>query len=424
MASTIKVTNIDTPDNTGNIIVDRPLSGSGASLTNLPAANLTGTIAGARLPDPLPAISGASLTNLPAGGDTRNFIIDGDFTDSSWVLGNTTGATSGTYLSTLWEAQFSGSGGSADATRKLHSAAAANVPTAAQSGHLSESSMEIGVNSADTVGANEAYAMQYNFTGYNVSYFYGQSVILSFWVKSTTTGTYCATLCNGNVTRTHIKEYTISAANTWEKKTVTFAGDTSTSGWLFNENRGARLFMVFGGYSSGNNTGAVDTWITDAGGTKQHSVNQVNLMASTSNSITFAQIGLYLGTSAPDSFLGESIGTVLNQIAYYVKPIYSGEVTHNVNTTMSDMAISHNPPMRVAPSYTHKDTTGTAWEGNAAGAQVQSSGTGILNPNSTPNGNTRYGTNVFTAGWSGLTGGKAMQINNGTTLFGILDARH
>jgi len=56
MASTIKVTNINTPDGTGNIIVDRPLSGSGASLTNLPAANLTGT---------LPAISGAALTNLP-----------------------------------------------------------------------------------------------------------------------------------------------------------------------------------------------------------------------------------------------------------------------------------------------------------------------------------------------------------------------
>ena len=63
MASTIKVTNIDTPDNTGNIIVDRPLSGSGASLTNLPAANLTGT---------LPAISGTNLTNLPAANLTGN----------------------------------------------------------------------------------------------------------------------------------------------------------------------------------------------------------------------------------------------------------------------------------------------------------------------------------------------------------------
>ena len=55
MASTIKVTNINTPDGTGNIIVDRPLSGSGASLTALPAANLIGA---------LPAISGTNLTNL------------------------------------------------------------------------------------------------------------------------------------------------------------------------------------------------------------------------------------------------------------------------------------------------------------------------------------------------------------------------
>ena len=73
MASTIKVTNIDTPDSTGNITVDRPLSGSGASLTSLPAGNLTGTVADARistltaskLTGALPAISGANLTNLP-----------------------------------------------------------------------------------------------------------------------------------------------------------------------------------------------------------------------------------------------------------------------------------------------------------------------------------------------------------------------
>ena len=64
MASTIKVRNIDTPDSTGNITVDRPLSGSGASLTNLPAANLTGTIDGARFPATLPASDGSALTNI------------------------------------------------------------------------------------------------------------------------------------------------------------------------------------------------------------------------------------------------------------------------------------------------------------------------------------------------------------------------
>ena len=71
MASTIKVTNIGTPDNTGNITVDRPLAGSGASLTSLPAANLTGT---------LPAISGANLTNLPAPSSLAATALTGAIT--------------------------------------------------------------------------------------------------------------------------------------------------------------------------------------------------------------------------------------------------------------------------------------------------------------------------------------------------------
>jgi len=45
MVSTVKVTNIDTPDNTGNVTFDRPIVGDGSGLTSLPAANLTGTVA-------------------------------------------------------------------------------------------------------------------------------------------------------------------------------------------------------------------------------------------------------------------------------------------------------------------------------------------------------------------------------------------
>jgi hypothetical protein len=86
--STLKVDTLDTSNGTGNITLSRPLSGSGASLTSLPAANLTGTIDEARisvltaskltgtvadaristltaskLTGALPAISGASLTD-------------------------------------------------------------------------------------------------------------------------------------------------------------------------------------------------------------------------------------------------------------------------------------------------------------------------------------------------------------------------
>ena len=60
------------------IITATRFSGSGESLTNLPAGNLTGTVADARistltaskLSGALPAISGANLTNLPAGNLT------------------------------------------------------------------------------------------------------------------------------------------------------------------------------------------------------------------------------------------------------------------------------------------------------------------------------------------------------------------
>ena len=72
MVSTVKVTNIDTPDNTGNVTFDRPIVGDGSGLTSLPAANLTGTVAGARLPDPLPAIDGSNLTGV-SGGLVKGF---------------------------------------------------------------------------------------------------------------------------------------------------------------------------------------------------------------------------------------------------------------------------------------------------------------------------------------------------------------
>jgi hypothetical protein len=79
--STLKVDTITTISGTGNINVSRPLSGSGASLTSLPAGNLTGTLpaisgasltslTAANLTGALPAISGASLTGLPASGVT------------------------------------------------------------------------------------------------------------------------------------------------------------------------------------------------------------------------------------------------------------------------------------------------------------------------------------------------------------------
>ena len=61
-----------------------------------------------------------------------------------------------------------------------------------------------------------------------------ESTTLSFWVRSNKTGTYIAELYDADNTRSISKSYTISSADTWEKKTITYDGDTT--GTLGNDN--------------------------------------------------------------------------------------------------------------------------------------------------------------------------------------------
>ena len=72
-AADVTVNNITSGIVTATIFVGN-VTGSGANITDLPAANLTGTIADARFPSTLPAISGASLTNIPSVSDINNLI--------------------------------------------------------------------------------------------------------------------------------------------------------------------------------------------------------------------------------------------------------------------------------------------------------------------------------------------------------------
>ena len=83
---------------------------------------------------------------------------------------------------------------------------------------------------------------------------------LSFWVKSSVTGTYGVSIFQNDASRNFVPTYTISSANTWEKKTITIPGDTSG---IINDNGGAgfSLYWLLGAGAtytagSGNNS----TW--------------------------------------------------------------------------------------------------------------------------------------------------------------------
>jgi len=72
-----------------------------------------------------------------------------------------------------------------------------------------------------------------------------KSVTLSFWVRSSVTGTFGGSLNNNDGNRIYAFTYTISSANTWEQKTVTVAGDT-TGTWLTTTGTGIELNFGLG----------------------------------------------------------------------------------------------------------------------------------------------------------------------------------
>jgi len=73
-----------------------------------------------------------------------------------------------------------------------------------------------------------------------------QTVTLSFWVRSSLTGTFGGGLQNNASNRSYPFSYTISAANTWEQKSITIAGDT-TGTWVGSTNGiGLRMWLSVG----------------------------------------------------------------------------------------------------------------------------------------------------------------------------------
>jgi hypothetical protein len=67
-----------------------------------------------------------------------------------------------------------------------------------------------------------------------------KTITLSFWVRSSVTGTYSVVLGNSGGGRYYVASYTISAVNTWEKKTITIIGDTSGT-WLTTNGMGMKV---------------------------------------------------------------------------------------------------------------------------------------------------------------------------------------
>ena len=210
-----------------------------------------------------------------------------------------------------------------------------------------------------------------------------QSVTLSFYVKSSVTGTFACNLYKEDSTARIInKTYTISSANTWEKKSITFPADTGGGG--IDNNTGVGLFVTWhlaaganakGGGSNGawKNYGGLSDWADG------QATNAVATTASATWQITDCQ--LEIGEQATP-FEPEDVGTTLVKCQRYYQRftgVSNARVGFGTKTsaTGARCIIPFNTAMRATPSHS---ITGTPrFETGAAAQNVSSINTSGAN---------------------------------------------
>ena len=314
---------ITLPDSAGTLLDEN---------SSVPSANLTGTVVDARisaltaskLTGDLPAISGVNVTNVHAVNSGRkNMVING-------AMQVAQRGTSATGINT----DSSATEGYRTIDRFLFGGNDAGVWTMTQDSDSPVgfgSSMKLDCTTAKSsldAGSylyvlNRIEAQDLQHLGYGTSS--PQAITLSFWVKSPKTGTHYTELyhmdSSGSTKRKNSYAYTVSSANTWEKKSMTFAGATGLNAIVNDTGTGLMLtwYLATGSnMTSGTNTN--DNWHnTEANRTP----GQVNCADSTSNNFYLTGVQLEVGSVATD-FEHRSYGEELALCERY----YETSMTH------------------------------------------------------------------------------------------------
>jgi len=231
---------------------------------------------------------GLVANNLPY----RNIIINGDMSIAQRGTSTASVASNGYFSCDRWRYAEN-----SDAVVTI------SQDTDVPSGQGFANSFKIDITTADaSLGASDNIILQQKFEGQMLQYLKkgtanAVSLTVSFWVKSTKTGIYIVQLYDRDNNRTIAKSYTIDVADTWENKTITYAGDTT--GTLDNNNE-ASLELYFWLMAGSDNTSGTLATSWESNVTANRAVGQVNLADSTSNNFWITGVQLEAGTTASD----------------------------------------------------------------------------------------------------------------------------
>jgi hypothetical protein len=270
-------------------------------------------------------------------------------------------------------------------------------------------SFKIDCTTADaSPAAGDYLILRYSFEGQDLQCWKkgtasAESVTLSFWVKSNKTGDLAIHLFDADNARGIGSTPTINSADTWEKKTITFAGDTTGA---FNDDNAVSLYLDF--WYDGGSTytgGSTPTSWEAVAESDRGAGTTLALADSTSNYINITGVQLEVGSIATE-FEHRSYGEELALCQRYYYLLVEGdneEVCYGFyyNATSIYMDISFPVTMRVAPSLDY--TTGSNYYEIYANGVADSFDT-LAIQGAHPNGINAYNTNNVsgTAGHAGF----------------------
>ena len=291
------------------------------------------------------AVTFAQAANLPNTFGFKNRIINGAMVIDQRNAGASVTPTASQYSLDRWNLSLT-------AASKFSFQQSSTAPTGFSNSLLFTSLSAYSVGSSDFFLANQ-WIEGFNTADLMWGTANAQTVTISFWVRSSLTGTFGGSITNSGQTRSYPFTYTISSANTWEQKSVTIAGDT-TGTWLTTNGRGIGVWFGLGAGSTYSSTAGA--WAAGA----YYSATGATSVVGT-NGATFYITGVQLEKgSTATSFDFRSYGTELALCQrYYYRNSQSGSATGtlgfgvSVSTTQSDIQIPFPVTMRSAPTFNY-----------------------------------------------------------------------
>ena len=255
-------------------------------------------------------------TSQPTAGFApfRNRVINGDMRIAQ--RGTTfTSPVDGTYTLDRWI-----SGNANDGTVTVTQST--DAPTGFQN------SLRVTVTAADTsLSANQYGGINGRLEGLNVADVVDDTFTLSFWVRSSKTGTHCVSIRTGGSTNSYVATYTINQANTWEYETIVVSGGLPTGVTTAKDNTTGLNIWFTTGCGSTFATATGNAWVS---GNFISTTSQVNVHDTVGNIFAITGVQLEKG-SAPTAFEYLPIGTQLAMCQRYyeigtIHQLYSGYV--------------------------------------------------------------------------------------------------